>query len=311
MKVAIIVDADAPDFYAQVGQINQLLHMSGHLLCSMELWLFSLNAPRHTPCLAAELAKLRWVSAPRLVEARLTVLQQMQQAFAMELLLFAGEQADELATRLAYRCQGSACCAVEQVQITAMDCRVIKAVYSNHMRAELSMAGKPWCLSVARGGISCTETLPISTAAERFEPVEAEIGQWVLASSQIPPPEMAPINQARCVLAIGEGAGSAQNAAYLRQLATRLAAELAASRPVVMNGWCEMDRLLGMSGAIIAPEICIAAGVSGAPAFTLGIRHSKLIVAINHDPQAPIFAQADVGIVADMNPALEALANLL
>ncbi|WP_447874422.1 FAD-binding protein [Serratia fonticola] len=113
------------------------------------------------------------------------------------------------------------------------------------------------------------------------------------------------------MLAIGEGAGSAGQVAHMQQLATRIGAELAASRPVVMNAWCEMDRLLGMSGAIIAPEVCIAAGISGAPAFAIGIRHSKLIVAINQDPQAAIFAQADVGIVGDMHEVLEALAHAL
>lgn len=308
MNIAIVLDADAPDFYVRAGQINHFLQSSELTTSNLALWLFSRAAPESLPQLYGQVAQIRWVSVPRLAEARLAVLQQMQQAFAPRLLLFADDEGAELATRLACRSGGSACCAVEQAQIRGAACRVTKAVYGNHLSAELTMVREPWYLSVARSGIANVDRLPGPIEAERFEPVAIPGGEWVLASSCEPPPEAAPLHQARYVLAIGEGVGSAQNVAHLQQLATRMGAELAASRPVVMNAWCEMDRLLGMSGAIIAPEVCLAAGVSGAPAFAIGIGRSKLIVAINQDPQAAIFAQADVGIVGDMHEVLQALA---
>lgn len=311
MNIALILDADAPNFATQASQINQFLRLSEFTAESLELWLFSNGVPQSLPRLDGEVVEIRWVSALRLAETRLAVLEQMRQAFTPRLLLFAGDEGGELATRLACRSGGSVCCAVERAHINGSECRVTKAVYGNHLTAELMMMREPWCLSVARSGVVSMEMVLGPVAAKRFEPTNIPDAEWVLASACSPQPAASPLSQARYVLAIGEGVGSAGQVAHMQQLATRIGAELAASRPVVMNAWCEMDRLLGMSGAIIAPEVCIAAGISGAPAFAIGIRHSKLIVAINQDPQAAIFAQADVGIVGDMHEVLEALANAL
>jgi electron transfer flavoprotein alpha subunit len=311
VNVALILDADAPNFPTQASQINQFLRLSEFTAESLELWLFSDGVPQSLPRLNGEVTQVRWVSAPRLAEARLAVVEQMRQAFTPRLLLFAGDEGGELATRLACRSGGSACCEVEQAQINGSECRVAKAVYGNHLTAELVMTREPWCLSVARSGAASVEILPGPVAAKRFDPVNMPGAEWILSSACSPYPAVSPLSRARYVLAIGEGVGSAQQVVQVQQLASHMGAELAASRPVVMNAWCEMDRLLGMSGAIIAPEVCIAAGVSGAPAFAIGIRHSKLIVAINQDPQAAIFAQADVGIVGDMHEVLEALAKAL
>lgn len=311
MNIALILDADAPSFYAQASQINQFLQLSQLTAESLELWLFSDEKPQILPRLGGEVTQIRWVTAPRLAEARLAVLEQMWQAFEPRLMLFAGDEGGELATRLAYRSGGSACCTVEQAQINGNECRVTKAVYGNHLIAELAMTREPWYLSVARSGAANVELLPAPVVAQRFEPTKIADAEWILASASSPPPAASTLSRARYVLAIGEGVGSAQQVAQVQQLATSIGAELAASRPVVMNAWCEMERLLGMSGAIIAPEVCIAAGVSGAPAFAIGIRHSKLIVAINQDPQAAIFTQADVGIVGDIHEVLTALSDVL
>lgn len=311
MNIAVILDADAREFHTQASQINQFLRLSELTAEHIELWLFSADLPQSLPRLTGEVAQIHWVAVPRLAEARLAVLEQMQQAFEPRLLLFAGDEGGELATRLACRINGSACCAVEQAQVKGAQCRVTKAVYGNHLVAELAMMREPWCLSVARNGAASVEMIPSSVPVNRFEPANLPDTKWMLGSACSKQPSASPLSRARYVLAIGEGVGSAQHVVHLQQLATQMGAELAASRPVVMNAWCEMDRLLGMSGAIIVPDVCIAAGVSGAPAFAIGIRHSKLIVAINQDPQAAIFTLADVGIVGDMHEVLEALANTL
>lgn len=311
MNIALILDADAPSFYAQASQLNHFLQLSQLTADSLELWLFSDEKPQSLPRLDGEVVQIRWASVSRLAEARLAVLEQMRQTFEPRLMLFTGDEGGELATRLAWRSGGSACCAVEQLQIDGSECRVTKAVYGNHLTAELAMTREPWCLSVARSGAASVEILPGPVAAQRFEPTKIPDAEWILTSVSSPQPAESPLSRARYVLAIGEGVGSAQQLAQVQQLASSMGAEVAASRPVVMNAWCEMDRLLGMSGAIIAPEVCVAAGVSGAPAFTIGIRHSKFIVAINQDPQAAIFAQADVGIVGEMHEVLTALSDAL
>jgi electron transfer flavoprotein alpha subunit len=87
--------------------------------------------------------------------------------------------------------------------------------------------------------------------------------------------------------------------------------EVGVSRPAAMNAWAPMERLIGVSGAMVAPEICITAGVSGAAAFYSGIEKSRFIVAVNTDEKAPIMKKADVAIVDDFVPVLEALGKKL
>ena len=77
-----------------------------------------------------------------------------------------------------------------------------------------------------------------------------------------------------------------------------------------MNAWAPMNRLIGVSGAMLQPDICITAGVSGAAAFYAGIEKSKFIVAINTDGQAPIMKKADVAVADDFVPVIKALREM-
>lgn len=83
------------------------------------------------------------------------------------------------------------------------------------------------------------------------------------------------------------------------------------SRPAAMNAWMPMNHLVGVSGAMASPQICITAGVSGAAAFYAGIEKSKFIAAINTDEHAPIMKNADVVIVEDFKPFITALNQIL
>ncbi len=107
--------------------------------------------------------------------------------------------------------------------------------------------------------------------------------------------------------AAGRGIKSQENLAIAEKLATAMRAEIAASRPICDNGWLPMERQIGSSGQTVAPKLYVALGVSGAIQHLVGMKGARTIVAINKDPEAPIFEVADYGIVGDLFEIVPAL----
>jgi electron transfer flavoprotein alpha subunit len=108
------------------------------------------------------------------------------------------------------------------------------------------------------------------------------------------------LSQAERIVSVGRGIKSQEHLSLAQQLAQAMGAEIAASRPICDSGWLPMDRQIGSSGQTVAPKLYVALGVSGAIQHLVGMKGSRTIVAINKDPEAPIFEIADYGIVGDL-----------
>jgi electron transfer flavoprotein alpha subunit len=108
------------------------------------------------------------------------------------------------------------------------------------------------------------------------------------------------LSQAERIVSVGRGIKEQSNIAIAQKLAEALHAEIAASRPICDAGWLPMERQVGSSGQTVAPKLYLALGISGAIQHLVGMKGSSTVVAINKDPDAPIFEIADYGIVGDL-----------
>jgi electron transfer flavoprotein alpha subunit len=108
------------------------------------------------------------------------------------------------------------------------------------------------------------------------------------------------LTQAPRIVSVGRGIKGEEHIQLAKDLAAALGAEIAASRPIVDSGWLPPDRQIGSSGQTVAPKLYLALGISGAIQHVVGMKGAKTIVAINKDPDAPIFEIADYGIVGDL-----------
>ena len=115
------------------------------------------------------------------------------------------------------------------------------------------------------------------------------------------------LTAAERIVSVGRGIKGPEHLDLVKQLAEALGAELAASRPICDNGWLPMDRQIGSSGQTVAPKLYLALGISGAIQHVVGMKGARTIVAVNKDPEAPIFEIADYGIAGDLFEIVPAL----
>lgn len=179
---------------------------------------------------------------------------------------------------------------------------LVRQLFQGKVNADLRFTGEgPHFASLQAGAWRADRVVEGSAAVEQFAP---DMSPEQIRTKPLDlfreSQRAVDLTTAEIIVSVGRGIKEAENIPMVEKLAAALGAELAASRPICDAGWLPMERQVGSSGQTVAPKMYVAVGISGAIQHLVGMKGSRIVVAINKDANAPIFEIADYGIVGDL-----------
>jgi len=224
-------------------------------------------------------------------------------------------QTRDFAPKLAARLDRALVTDVTAIKTVGSDTAFVRPMFQGKLTADIVPQGPGPHFITFQIGAYRVDQVAKGTAAAPVRALDVAVDAAAIRQKPEAPFQQArqavDLSQAERIVSVGRGIKEQTNIALAQQLAEALGAEIAASRPICDAGWLPMERQVGSSGQTVAPKLYLALGISGAIQHLVGMKGANTVVAINKDPDAPIFEIADYGIVGDLFEIVPAMINAL
>jgi len=223
------------------------------------------------------------------------------------ILLPATSTGKDLAPRLAIHLNTVVATECIELEVSADDLIATRPAYAGKVLLKVKMRGTPKIATLRPNVFTAKERVPTTSPSVESLSFEKPSTRMTVKEFVTSGPKKQDLTEARVIVSGGRGMGGPENYKILEELAGVMGGVVGASRASVDAGWRPHSDQVGQTGRTVSPTLYIACGISGAIQHRVGMINSKVIVAINRDPEAPIFGFADYGIVGDVFEVVPAL----